>query len=266
MAVATSERGAYYDSPPQQDGRKPLWHEALVGLEIGVLITSSIYRKGEGVPRGDGSSVIVVPGYGSNDSHTKLLRDWLKKIGYNAMSSRIPISNFNPEFYEEEIITEVDEAFRGSGKKVHLVGHSIGGVLARLIAARRADKVKSVTTLGSPLFGEPEDVVDPFVLTPARISIPLLRNRERLDQRKREISQSLSHKGVRRVSIYSKRDGVVAWPYCVDPDPDTENYEVDGSHMGLIFNPDAYGYLGQTLAKPRLADITDFPLSSRSAA
>ena len=264
MAVA-AERSVYHQTPPQQDGRKPLYYETFVGFDIVELLASNVWR-GKEIPPGDGSSVIVVPGYGSNDFHTKAIRSWLGRMGYDDIPSGITIANFDPEFFEKRITEKVDEAFSDSGKKVHLVGHSLGGVMVRVIAARRPDKVKSVTTLGSPLYGEPEEVVAPFILIPARLSIPLLRNRERLAQRKREISRSLRHKGVRITSIYTKGDGVVDWRYCVDPDPDVKNIEVQGTHAGLIFNPQAYNHLGQILAKPQLAEATDFLSLSKSAA
>lgn len=266
MAVATSERGIYYNSSPQQDGRKPIWHESLVGLEIGVLLANPVYRRGEGIPRGDGSPVMVIPGFLSKDLDTDIFRDWLRRAGYDARSSGILLANTNPEIFEKGIVKEIDRAYKYTGKKTHLIGHSLGGIMVRAIAAKRPEKIKSVTTLGSPLYGEPEEIIDRSVLMLANWLIPILRDRDRLAQRKREISQSLRHKGVRMTSIYTKRDGVVDWRYCVDPDPDTENIEVTSSHAGLIFNHESYKHVGQILAKPQLADITDFTIFSRSVA
>lgn len=255
MATAL-EKGSHYFPPV--DGRKPLYHEALVGFEIAELLSSQEYL-GRNIPPGDESPVIVVPGFLSKDRDTSILRDWLRRIGYNSRSSGILFANINPEYYEESLIQEVDQMHDKTGKRVHLVGHSLGGIMVRAIAARRPEKTKSVTTLGSPLHGEPEEMIDPAVLSMANWLIPILRDRERLSQRKKEIAQSIGHRGVRITSIYTRRDGVVDWRNCVDPDLGTENIEVNGSHSGLIFNKDVYGQLGKILSKPQLAVVTQFP-------
>lgn len=258
--VATSERGAYYNSPLQQDGRKPLWHESLVGFEIGHHFTSSVLLK-ESIPRGDGSAVIVVPGFLSNDSHTAALRDLLRKNNYDSRSSGILAANLNPERYEDGLVEEIDYVFAETHQRVHLIGHSLGGIMVRAIAARRPEKVKTVTTLGSPLFGEPEDIIAPAVLRAAEWWIPILRDRNRLEKRKQEVSQSLNHRGVRATSIFTRRDGVVDWRYCKDPNPENDNIEVTSTHMGLIFNRDVDRHLGKILSLPQLAEITDFKAS-----
>jgi len=265
MAVATSERGIYHSIPPEQEGRKPIWHEMVWSLELGELLTNPVFR-GEGVPPGDRSAAIIIPGYLSNDFHTRRLRDWIDRMGYIAHPSDITIANIDPEASEGRLLSKVDEAYSATGKRVHLIGHSIGGIMARVIAARRAEKVRSVTTLGSPLFGEPEEIIAPTVLKAAEWSIPILRNRRRLEQRKQEISESLLHKGVRMMSVYTRRDGVVDWRYCVDQDLDTENVEVEGTHAGLIFNSQVYSRLGRFLSLPQLGEIKNFPASSKVAA
>ena len=252
MAVAQAERLGYSHSPPQEDGRKPLYHEALIGFDIAKLLVSDVWI-GKNVPRGDGSAVVVIPGFDSKDLDTGILRFWLRRIGYRGHSSGIPFANTDPEYYEESIEKKVDGLFG----KVHLVGHSIGGILARFIAAKMPEKIKSVTTLGSPLHGDPEEIVDPFVLIAAKMQIPILRDKKRLAQRIEELAEPLSSKGVRITSIFTRGDGVVDWHSCVDPDPGTDNYEVPGTHAGLIFNRQVYSHLGQILSKPELGVITD---------
>ncbi len=259
MAVPASERGAYYRTPPQ-DGRKPLWHEVLVGFEIGHHFTRSVLLK-ESIPRGDGSAVIVVPGFLSNDWHTAPLRDRLRKNNYDSRSSGIWAANLNPERYEDGLVEEIDYSFAKTHKRVHLLGHSLGGIMVRAAAARRPEKVKTATTLGSLLFGEPEDIIAPAVLKAAEWWIPILRDRNRLEKRKQEISQSLSRRGVRVTSIFTRRDGVVDWRYCKDPNPENDNIEVTCTHMGLIFNGEVDGHLGKILSLPQLGEIIEHPVS-----
>ncbi len=265
MATARAERLDYLQTPPQQDGIQPVWYESLWGLEALEQATARFLGR-EKIPRGDGSAVIVVPGFFSNDQHTSPLRSELRSGNYDSRSSGIWFANLNPEAHEDGIIEEVDKAFADTGRKVHLIGHSLGGIMVRAVAARRSEKVKSVTTLGSPLHGEPEEIINPMVLKAAEWLIPILRDRSRLEKRKREIAESLRHKGVRATSIYTKRDGVVDWRACVDPDPGNENIEVVSTHIGLIFHRRVYGHIGEILKLPELGEITEYPIFSRPAA
>ncbi len=255
MPLAQTERFSY--------SRKPLLREALVGLDIAALFTSSVWI-GRGVSRGDGSAVVVIPGFDSKDFDTGLLRSWLGRIGYYGQPSGIPFANTDPEYYEERIGERVNRLYQ-SFDKVHLIGHSIGGIIARAIAYKRPEKIKSVTTLGSPLRGDLEGTVDPFVLFLAKMQIPILRDRERLDERRKELTQSFWKRSIRTTSIYTKDDGVVDWRSCVDTDPGTENYEVLGTHMGLILNPQVYAILGEILSKSNL-EKTETSISSKAAA
>jgi hypothetical protein len=71
--------------------------------------------------------------------------------------------------------------------------------------------------------------------------------------------------GVQRASIYSHQDAVVAWPACVDGQPGAVNIAVQGSHLGLPWNPAVYRELATLLvaqaavrgtARPRYVQIT----------
>ena len=47
-------------------------------------------------------------------------------------------------------------------------------------------------------------------------------------------------------AVYTKSDGVVDWHVCVTDDPAT-NFEVSGTHVGLVFNGSVYGLIGKRL-------------------
>jgi hypothetical protein len=55
---------------------------------------------------------------------------------------------------------------------------------------------------------------------------------------------------VRLTSIYSRGDGVVRWRSSIVPEADC--VEVEGSHVGLIFNRHSYRALASALAAPEL--------------
>jgi hypothetical protein len=52
-------------------------------------------------------------------------------------------------------------------------------------------------------------------------------------------------------SIYTKDDGIVNWKAAINPaGPQVENIEVDGSHIGMVFNPLAIAAVLDRLSQP----------------
>ena len=47
-------------------------------------------------------------------------------------------------------------------------------------------------------------------------------------------------------AVYTKTDGVVDWRVCVTDDP-SANFEVSGTHVGLVFNASVYELIAQRL-------------------
>jgi triacylglycerol esterase/lipase EstA (alpha/beta hydrolase family) len=130
----------------------PLWREALVGLDWLALRTSPVYF-GMGVPHGDKSGVIVVPGFLGTDHYLFEMYLWLRRIGYTAYMSRIGWNAECLNVLTDRLSATIDKAYTETGRKVHLIGHSLGGILSRSIAVRQAEQVASVITLGSPIRG-----------------------------------------------------------------------------------------------------------------
>ena len=74
----------------------------------------------------------------------------------------------------------------------------------------------------------------------------------RRSPRRDEIEAQIIERSTRRITrpvtaIHSRRDGVVAWEACVDPDPNAVNVEVTSSHFGLGLDPDVLGVVARTL-------------------
>ncbi len=234
----------------------PLWREAFAGLDWLALRTSPVYL-GLGVPRGDKSGVIVVPGFLGTDAYLWEMNLWLRRIGYTAYMSRIGWNAECLNVLTERMSATIDQAYAETGRKVHLIGHSLGGVLARSIAVRKAEQVASVITLGSPIRGVRSH---PLVLGRADDVRNLL-----LRKRREEwpdcytgyctcaavmammVPDAEGPPALRRTAIYTKTDGVVDWQVCVNDDPAT-NFEVSGTHVGLAFNPAVYKLIAQRLA------------------
>ena len=130
-----------------------IWKEALFGADILLLHSSPVYY-GLGIPRGDGSGVVLVPGFLGTDRYLAQLRSWLERIGYRAYFSGIGLNADCPNILIQRRLNEnIEKALRETERKIHLIGHSLGGIIARSIANQRPDDIASVITLGSPFRG-----------------------------------------------------------------------------------------------------------------
>lgn len=241
--------------PEKLPAARPLWREALAGLDWLALKTSPVYY-GLGVPRGDQSPVILVPGFMGTDHYLFEMYFWLRRIGYQPFMSNI---GWNAECLNtlvERLTATIQQAHQETGKKVHLVGHSLGGVLSRAATILQPTAIASVTTLGSPIRGIRSH---PLVLQAAeRVREKILCNRERRENHPdcytgfcdcpavAAMHEHFPHE-VRKTAIYTKADGVVDWQVCLTDNP-AQNFEVTGTHVGLAFNPTVYSIIARRLA------------------
>ena len=80
------------DAPPfLTEANTSLWTEALIGAEILILHATPVYY-GFGVPRGDGSGVVLVPGFLGTDLYLMEFHAWLRRIGYRPYFSGIGVN------------------------------------------------------------------------------------------------------------------------------------------------------------------------------
>ena len=103
------------------------------------------------LPKGDGHSVIVMPGFMASNSSTAPMRGVLGELGYDAHGWD---SGRNVRVNEElinKLEKQLTRVHRNSGRKVSLIGWSLGGVLSRELAKLHPDKVRLVMSLGSPI-------------------------------------------------------------------------------------------------------------------
>ncbi|MEJ8821044.1 alpha/beta hydrolase [Variovorax humicola] len=180
-------------------------------------------------PRGDGHSVVVLPGLIAGDGSTVLLRRLLASRGYDAHGWGLG-RNLGPRDGVEEGMRNLLVSLNDkSGRKVSLVGWSLGGVYARLLASMHPERVRSVVTLGTPFRGSPR------ATNAWRLYEFLSRQSSHDPSRMQRITPT---PGVPTTSIFSRSDGVVSWRCSVEKTGHrSENIEVFGSHVGLGFNP-----------------------------
>jgi triacylglycerol lipase len=237
-----------------QNGISP-WTEALFAAEILLLHATPVYY-GFGVPQGDGSGVVIIPGFLGTDLYLMELHGWLARIGYRPYFSGIGINADCPNLLIQRHLNEtIEQALAETKRKIHLIGHSLGGVLARSVAGAQPKNVASVITLAAPIRGT---MTNRTVLHAAEaVRLRILQEHGSnvlpgcytgrctcnfINSLRRQIPKSML-----QTAIYTRHDGIVDWRYCMTRDPEVD-FEVPGTHIGMAFNPAAYTIVAQRLA------------------
>ncbi|NQU38155.1 MAG: alpha/beta hydrolase, partial [Actinobacteria bacterium] len=101
-------------------------------------------------PRGTGEAVIVMPGLAANDISTAPLRGYLRGLGYDARGWGLGVNMGPTRKVLNGLYPLVEELAAHRGSKVALVGWSLGGIYARMIARTIPDSISQVITMGSP--------------------------------------------------------------------------------------------------------------------
>ena len=253
---STKKRAKSTPRPYPKENVSSFWTEALFGAEILLLHATPVYY-GLGIPRGDGSAVIIIPGFLGTDLYLTELHAWLARIGYRPYFSGIGINAECPNLLIQRRLNQtIEQALRETGRKVHLIGHSLGGVIARSVAGERPRDVASVITLAAPIRGT---VANRAVLRAAEaVRLRILEEHGTgvlpncytgrctcnfIDSLRRKVAHSMLE-----TAIYTRQDGIVDWRYCMTMDPQ-KDVEVPGTHIGMAFNPAAYSVVAERLAR-----------------
>ena len=239
-----------------QEADVPILGEVLFAAELVLLHAAPLYY-GLGIPHGDGSAVVLIPAFLCPDVYLTPLHQWLARIGYKPFFSGIGFNTECPNLLIRRQLNEtIKKALAKSGHKIHLIGHSLGGIIARAIAAQRPADVASVITLGAPFRGT---VAHPSILRAAE----MVRRRILAKHDSGvlpdcytghctcDFLNSLRHAmpaSVAETAVYSEGDGVVDWRYCKTDRPESD-FSVSGTHVGLVFNPSVYAIVAERLAR-----------------
>lgn len=195
------------------------------------------------LPRGDGHPVLVFPGLGANDLSTLPLRGLLGELGYQAHAWRFGFNLGPRPGLLEGCAALARELAERHGGPVSLVGWSLGGLYAREVAKLAPEVVRCVVTLGTPFTGPPK-------ANHAWRFYEWVSGRKVDDDADALRARLHVAPPVPTTSIYSRSDGIVAWPCSLnEAAPHTENIEVFASHVGLGLNPLALLALADRLAQ-----------------
>ena len=260
--------------PPPATGVNipPIWKESLWPVDWMTLRLSAVYY-GIGVPRGDGTAVVLVPGFMGTDSYLYELYMWLQRVGYRPYMSGIGLNAECPGRLTERLKKTMERAAFDTGKPVRLIGHSLGGIISRRACQQSPELAEQLIYLGSPVqavHAHPAIVATAVALHTA-MSAASLQSKDCMTDHcpcgfTRAVTGPMPH-GVEHASIYTRADGVVDWHDSQETDIRL-NHEVGGTHIGLVYNPRAYRVIGQLLAqkaRPRRVR-RDRPLRIISAA
>lgn len=195
--------------------------------------------------RGDGHPVLVLPGLLASDVSTLILRRYLDLLGFSSHPWGLG-RNIGGVYGMRAKLTKLLTSVHGAtGRKVSLVGWSLGGVYARDLALRMPDMVRCVVTLGSPFAGD-------VTATNAKRVYEMVSGETIEDADLKDIQAISGDLPVPATSLYTRTDGIVNWRTCLLRESSAaENIEITlASHIGIGVNPAALWAVADRLAQP----------------
>jgi pimeloyl-ACP methyl ester carboxylesterase len=214
------------------EARAPWEHAAMIAAQPLLALT----------PRGDGHPVLVLPLMFGNDLSTLPLRTFLASRGY-AVSAWQLGTNFGPRSgVFDACLARLQTLRQRHGRRVSLIGWSLGGLYARALALTAPEAVRMAISLGTPISADPP---------PAR----LWRAYTRMTGDAMGLPETLGALDrplpVPATSVYSRSDGIVPWRQSLEPAaPCSESVEVISSHLGLAAHPLCLDVIADRLAQP----------------
>jgi triacylglycerol lipase len=188
--------------------------------------------------------VLLVHGFGGAKSSWYFVARALAAKGLTVDAISYTPFGTSVERLADRLAVEVERMLSQTGAdKVHLIGHSLGGVvIAQAIASGRlAGKVDTIVTLGAPFGGSPWAHLAPFgtIVRALRGGSPLLRR----------LASAPVPEGVRWLAITATLDVVVPGVRSVPAHADVETMKFDGvGHLGMLLSPRVVGSIVAALA------------------
>jgi triacylglycerol lipase len=203
----------------------------------------------------DADPVVLVPGFMAGDVSLSALARALREQGHRTYRSAIHANVGCTVRATDQLEERLESVAARRGRRVIVVGHSLGGLLARGLAVRRPDLVAGIVTLGSPMLapGAHHAALTRSLEALVRLSgagVPGLMSldcvvgdcaRSSFDQSRLPVPPEVSF-----TAVYSRRDGIVDWRACVDPLATA--VEVRSSHLGMVVDPAAIRAVADAVA------------------
>ncbi|CAN5218535.1 alpha/beta hydrolase [soil metagenome] len=246
---------------PQGFARPPmasLLNEARIVGEIGrYAVRVREDRRARPTPRAGEQApdpVLLIPGFLAGDTTLTAMSSSLRRRGFRTYRSHIH-ANVGCTLDAVNLLeARLEEVASRNDARVQIVGHSLGGLIARGLAARRPDLVSGIVTMGSPMMapGAHHPVLSwgvEALVRLSRVGVPGLMSQECVAgscaRQSFDESREPLAPGVGFTAIYSHNDGIVDWRACIDPI--AVPVRVKASHCGMAVDPRVIDEVGAAL-------------------
>ncbi|HKM64268.1 MAG TPA: alpha/beta hydrolase, partial [Acidisphaera sp.] len=193
--------------------------------------------------RGDGHPVLVLPSFMGNDTSTMVIRTFLRMAGFRPYGWEQGLNLGGIRRMDRPVQERLRALHKKTGRRVSLIGWSLGGIYARRAALGNPGLVRQVITLGTPFTGDTRATYErPIYEAVAGESAAELH----------QPNPPADTLPVPITAVYSRMDGVVNWRTClVNTGSRAENVEIRGaSHLGMGVHPAVLWLLADRLAQP----------------
>ncbi|NCN71080.1 MAG: alpha/beta hydrolase [Betaproteobacteria bacterium] len=204
-------------------------------------------------PRGDGHPVLLLPGFMADEKSLFVLKAFLKRKGYDVHTWGFGRNLGFRSKHASALPQKIRYLHYTTGRKVSLVGWSLGGVFSLYGAEHALECVRSIITLGSPVSMDASGSQSPAAMKALYrlVSHKMGSSAHAMAPRAKNLREH-RRLAVPTSCLYSLGDGVVPpQEATIDGDPTLhENIRVPGSHIGLGFNGVVLSVIADRLAQP----------------
>ncbi len=221
--------------------------EARMPLELGAtLLSLGTLRDAR---TGDGHPVLLLPGFGASDTSMDPLRMFLARRNYQVETWGLGRNRGFDRRFAEMVEQKIRFMHYKLGRRVSLVGWSLGGVFAFYAAHVAPECVRCAISLGSPLRQDPD--------RPAPLGVRALYRALAGPSAATHAARARSRAmrvppPVPSTCLYSDSDALVRPEQATldGAQADHENIRVPGSHLGLTVNSRVFWIVADRLAQP----------------
>ncbi len=195
-------------------------------------------RRGE--PLTDVGPILVIPGWATGDRYMSPLRGHLRRAGADVHGWGMGLNVGSVDLWIRRLSARVVDLAEDLERPVHLIGWSVGGLIAREVARGNPSSVASVVTLGTPVVGGPRFTI-----------MHRFYSRRAMERVERRLAvSSLTPIEAPVTAIYSRNDGIVDWRAMIAPEETAENIEVTSTHWRLPFDGEVWVAIVSALVSP----------------
>lgn len=248
--------------------------ELRTALNLAQMLPALALARRESARFAAASPIVVLPGFGADDTSTLPLRHFLRRKGFSGVVEgwglgmnragldkphtpadlspgwRMQLEATRSYFGEggvawlaDRMVERVAQRSAELGRPITLIGWSLGGTIAREVARDLPQAVDRVITMGSPVIGGPKYTAASRILRARGLDLDWI-EREVERRNERPIQQPIT-------SIYSRSDAIVHWRAAIDHvSPRVRHIEVRAPHIGMGFNPAIWALVLEALAAP----------------